>query len=511
MDLAAGVEVRVVQHLAGVEHSAAGHARLPQHRHHLVLRAHARPRPDELVQRVAVLPARLRVLAAGVREQVPTTDGGRELAPHLLTHRLHVDVGIVVGSARRARVGAAGHAAHQLVASAPARLAVAVVIGVAAPEEIGHHLLHRYLDELALAGALALDVSGQDGGGGVNARSGVADGRAAADGLAVGEAGYAHHATRRLSDHVEALVLVVRAGEPEALDAGDDEARIRRAEPLVVEAQLFHQAGREILHDDVRSLDHPEEQRAATGILQIDRHAALVGIEDEEEHRVEARHLRPVAPRLLAARRLDLDDVGPEPAEELGAGRAGFELGEVEDPDAAQRAFGHGSLSPVGSTGSILRGITTRRNPMTVSQNDKAIRFRALHEAPGAFVIPNPWDAGSARILAALGFQALATSSGASAGVLGRRDGKVTRDEALAHARAIVAATELPVSADLEKGFGDAPEAAAGVKRISLATSLYRAAMTGLLDAAREVKDKGTFGYLDRAVSTPDLSGFMQG
>jgi 2-methylisocitrate lyase-like PEP mutase family enzyme len=273
---------------------------------------------------------------------------------------------------------------------------------------------------------------------------------------------------------------------------------------------------------------------------------------------------------------------------------------------------------------------------MTTSQNDKATRFRALHQGPGAFVIPNPWDAGSARILAGLGFQALATSSGASAGVLGKRDGKVTREEAMAHARAIVAATELPVSADLEKGFGDAPEAAAetirlaaqaglvggsiedatgaqekplydiahatervaaavqaaralpfpftvtaraenflrgnpnlddtikrlqaferagadvlfapglpdlaavravcaavskpfnfmvgikgksftvaelaaaGVKRISLATSLYRAAMSGLLDAAREVKDKGTFGYLDRSISTPELNGFMQ-
>jgi 2-methylisocitrate lyase-like PEP mutase family enzyme len=273
---------------------------------------------------------------------------------------------------------------------------------------------------------------------------------------------------------------------------------------------------------------------------------------------------------------------------------------------------------------------------MNPSQNDKATRFRALHQGPGAFVIPNPWDAGSARLLTALGFQALATSSGASAGILGRRDGKVTRDEALAQARAIVAATDLPVSADLEKGFGDAPEVAAetirlaagvglvggsiedatgdrdrplydigqatervaaaaeaaralpfpftltaraenflrgnpnlddtikrlqafekagadvlfapglpdlaavravcaamskpfnfmvgikgksfmvaeleaaGVRRISLATSLYRAAMTGLLDAAREVKDKGTFSYLDRSIATPDLNAFMQ-
>ena len=274
---------------------------------------------------------------------------------------------------------------------------------------------------------------------------------------------------------------------------------------------------------------------------------------------------------------------------------------------------------------------------MAATQSDKAARFRALHEGPGAFVIPNPWDAGSARILAALGFPALATSSGASAGVLGRRDGKVTREEALAHARAIVEATDLPVSADLEKGFGDAPAAAAetirlaagvglvggsiedatgdkdrplydiglatervaaavqaaralsfpftltartenflrgnpslddtierlrafekagadvlmapglpdlaavravcaavtkpvnfmagikgksftvvelqaaGVRRISLATSLYRLAMTSVVDAAREVKDKGTFGYLDRSLGTPDINAFMQG
>jgi 2-methylisocitrate lyase-like PEP mutase family enzyme len=274
---------------------------------------------------------------------------------------------------------------------------------------------------------------------------------------------------------------------------------------------------------------------------------------------------------------------------------------------------------------------------MTVSQKDKAVSFQALHQAPGYFVIPNPWDGASARILAGLGFLALATSSGAQAGTLGRRDGKVKREEALAHARAIVAATDLPVSADLEKGFGDAPAtaaetirmaaevglvggsiedatgdkdkplydvaqavervaaaveaarklpfpfmltarsenfirgnpdlddtikrlqayeragadvlfapglpdlaavravcsavstpfnfmvgikgksftvadlAAAGVKRISLAGSLYRAAMSGLLDAAREVKDKGTFGYLDRAVSTPDLNAYLEG
>ena len=269
------------------------------------------------------------------------------------------------------------------------------------------------------------------------------------------------------------------------------------------------------------------------------------------------------------------------------------------------------------------------------SLNERAERFRALHDGPGAFVIPNPWDVGSALMLAGLGFQALATSSAASACVMGRRDGQLTREEALEHARAIVEAVDVPVSADLEKGFGDTPEAvaetvrraaavglagctiedstgnsdaplfefslaveriaagaeaakscgfpfmltarahnllyqnpsldetirrlqafekagagvlfapglpdlgsvrtvcqsiskpfnfmagikgksfsvpelaAAGVRRISLATSLYRAAMTGFLEAAREVRDTGQFGFIDYVVSTPDLVKLM--
>jgi 2-methylisocitrate lyase-like PEP mutase family enzyme len=272
---------------------------------------------------------------------------------------------------------------------------------------------------------------------------------------------------------------------------------------------------------------------------------------------------------------------------------------------------------------------------MSDSQNEKADRFRALHNGPGAFVIPNPWDIGSSRILAGLGFQALATSSAAAATALGRRDRTLTRDEALSHARLIVDATDLPVSADLENGFGDAPEvvaetirlagevglvgctiedttgnrdsplyderlaveriaaaaqaahalgfpfmltarahnflyaapslddtirrlqafekagadvlfapglpdlaavhlvcaavskpvnfmvgikgksfsvaklAAAGVRRISLATSLYRAAITGLLDAANAVNDTGQFGFLERSVTTADLYKLM--
>ena len=281
------------------------------------------------------------------------------------------------------------------------------------------------------------------------------------------------------------------------------------------------------------------------------------------------------------------------------------------------------------------RTTLTQETAMT-NQHEKAIRFRTLHEAPGVFVIANVWDGGSARILTGLGFRALATSSGACAATLGRVDGKVTRDEALTHARNIVAATDSPVSADLENGFGDSPVAvaetirmaadtglvgcsiedatgdkdkplydmshaveriasaveaakalpfpftltarsenflrgnpdlddtirrlqaferagadvlfapglpdlaairtvcealtkpvnfmvgikgksfsvaelaAAGVRRISLATSLYRTAMSGLVKAAREVKDAGTFGYLDTALTTPDLNKFLQ-
>ena len=272
---------------------------------------------------------------------------------------------------------------------------------------------------------------------------------------------------------------------------------------------------------------------------------------------------------------------------------------------------------------------------MSVSQHEKAARFRALHDGPGAFIIPNPWDVGSARILAGLGFQALATSSAASASAIGKRDRGLKREEALDHARTIVNATDLPVSADLEHGFSDEPSvvaetirlaaeaglvgctiedstgnpdqplydrglaveriaaaseaaralpfpfmltarahnllyagaslddtisrlqafekagadvlfapglpdldsvravcaalskpfnfmagikgksfpvealAEAGVRRISLATSLYRAAMTALVDAAREVRDSGQFAFLDRSLTSPELNRLL--
>jgi 2-methylisocitrate lyase-like PEP mutase family enzyme len=106
---------------------------------------------------------------------------------------------------------------------------------------------------------------------------------------------------------------------------------------------------------------------------------------------------------------------------------------------------------------------------MSPTQADKAHAFRLLHARPGAFVIPNPWDAGTARILTSLGFEALTTTSAGLAFALGRRDGAgaVTRAETLANARGIVDATDLPVAADLENGFGDAPRAAAETIRLA--------------------------------------------
>jgi 2-methylisocitrate lyase-like PEP mutase family enzyme len=128
------------------------------------------------------------------------------------------------------------------------------------------------------------------------------------------------------------------------------------------------------------------------------------------------------------------------------------------------------------------------------TQAEKGARFLALHQQPGAFVIPNPWDAGTARILTALGFEALATTSAGLAFALGRRDaeGALTRDEILANARAIAEATPLPVSADLENGFADAPEGAAATIRLAAEVGLVGGSIedaTG--DARRPLYDAG--------------------
>jgi len=107
-----------------------------------------------------------------------------------------------------------------------------------------------------------------------------------------------------------------------------------------------------------------------------------------------------------------------------------------------------------------------------VTQIEKGRAFRALHERDDAFIIPNPWNAGTAKLLAHLGFEALASTSMGYAFSVGKRDNTVDRGEIIAHAAALAAATDLPVSADLENGFGDAPETCAETIRFGAATGL---------------------------------------
>jgi 2-methylisocitrate lyase-like PEP mutase family enzyme len=126
------------------------------------------------------------------------------------------------------------------------------------------------------------------------------------------------------------------------------------------------------------------------------------------------------------------------------------------------------------------------------TQQQKAADFRALHDGE-AFIIPNPWDAGSARILAALGFQALASTSGGFAMTLGRLDGAVTLDEVADHTRVLDQATDLPVSVDLENGYGPAPEDAA--------RAITRAAEAGAVGGSIEDYDPEDGIYpIDQAV-----------
>jgi len=131
--------------------------------------------------------------------------------------------------------------------------------------------------------------------------------------------------------------------------------------------------------------------------------------------------------------------------------------------------------------------------------NPQALRaqaFRSLHDRPGLFAIPNPWDAGSAKMLAALGFEALATTSAGYAFSLGKPDGEgaVDRDETLANLRAIVGATSLPVAADLENGFGDDP--------VTCAETILLAAAAGLVGGSIE----DASGRADAPIYPFDLS-----
>jgi 2-methylisocitrate lyase-like PEP mutase family enzyme len=123
----------------------------------------------------------------------------------------------------------------------------------------------------------------------------------------------------------------------------------------------------------------------------------------------------------------------------------------------------------------------------TLTQSEKGRAFRALHERARAFIIPNPWDLGTARLLAQVGFEALATTSAGYAFSVGRRDGTIGRAETMSHVATIVSATDLPVSADLENGFGDAPETVAETIKLAAQAGLVGGSIedvTGRVDCA---------------------------
>lgn len=126
------------------------------------------------------------------------------------------------------------------------------------------------------------------------------------------------------------------------------------------------------------------------------------------------------------------------------------------------------------------------------TQAEKAVAFRALHQREGAFIIPNPWDAGTARLLAGLGFEALASTSAGCAFSLGQRDGTVGRERMLRHVADLAAATELPLSGDLENGYGRSPQDAAETYRL--------AAQAGLVGASIEDAASGAVYELSLAV-----------
>src|SRR5262245_12392567 len=123
------------------------------------------------------------------------------------------------------------------------------------------------------------------------------------------------------------------------------------------------------------------------------------------------------------------------------------------------------------------------------TQAERAADFAALHQAPGAFVAPNPWDPGSARILAGLGFKALTTTSSGYARSIGVTDHRAGRDNVMSHVRALVAAVDLPISADLENGFGREPETVAEPIRLGAQSGL----VAGSIEDATGDADDPTF------------------
>jgi 2-methylisocitrate lyase-like PEP mutase family enzyme len=136
------------------------------------------------------------------------------------------------------------------------------------------------------------------------------------------------------------------------------------------------------------------------------------------------------------------------------------------------------------------------------TQEEKAWTFRALHEREEAFIIPNPWDPGTARLLVHLGFEALATTSAGFAFSLGQRDDTIHRQQMMEHLKVIAAATDLPVSADLEDGFGDAPEVVAATIKLAAAAGVVGGSIEDMSsDAAHPIYENARAAERIRAAA----------
>jgi 2-methylisocitrate lyase-like PEP mutase family enzyme len=135
------------------------------------------------------------------------------------------------------------------------------------------------------------------------------------------------------------------------------------------------------------------------------------------------------------------------------------------------------------------------------TQEDQAKTFRALHERQEAFIIPNPWDPGTARLLAYLGFEALATTSAGFAFSMGQRDNTINRQQMMEHLTLMAAATLLPVSADLENGFGDAPEVVAETIQLAAAAGVVGGSIEDMSSQPRHIYDQALAAERIRAAA----------
>src|SRR5206468_5097508 len=207
------------------------------------------------------------------------------------------------------------------------------------PGQVWYRFLHRHLDELALAGATALHEGREDGNGKVHAGAAVADVGAVEQRRPVGLAGHAHRAGGRLGHWLEALVGAVGTVGAEALDRGIHRTRVQHLDRLVAQPESLHHPRAEVFGDDIGLRDQAARNILALDSLQIDDDAALVAVEQQKEIAVgRIVRRRPQLPRPVAVRGpLNLDHIGAEPGQHLGAGRPRLVVGEVDDANAFER------------------------------------------------------------------------------------------------------------------------------------------------------------------------------